>query len=438
MTTGPGPRDPSYVDEASVRDELTRVFDVCHGCRRCAEHCTAFPTLFEMIAQLDDPGGAGGLTPAQQDRVVDACFSCKRCSHDCPYTPERHEWGVDVPRLMARAQAMRRAAGQRPVRPRIADGVLRRVGVLGRATPLAGAVADRVLAARPGSAVRKVAGAATGISAVRVLPPRARQRFTTWFTQRAAVVAPRRQGNVTVFPTCLVEHREPAIGKDLVRVYERNGIECSVTAVGCCGAALLPTGEVRRFAGVAGQNVRILADEVRAGRDIVVPQPTCASVLRNDYVEHVGESTRADAVLVAEHTYDAAEYLMRVHDAEESELDTEFTGDVPEVITYHAACHARPQHPSDASRELMQLTGAEVVVVRRCSGIGGTWGYRAENERSSSRFAEQLAAEIEAAGYDVVAGECHLANAAIAEQTGTTPSHPIQLLARAYGIGPDD
>ena len=38
----------------------------------------------------------------------------------------------------------------------------------------------------------------------------------------------KRQGKVAVFPTCLVEYQKPDIGKDLVKVYERNGIECSL------------------------------------------------------------------------------------------------------------------------------------------------------------------------------------------------------------------
>ena len=49
MTTIHDPKHPSYLDEADVRGELTRVFDVCHGCRRCVELCTSFPTLFDMI-----------------------------------------------------------------------------------------------------------------------------------------------------------------------------------------------------------------------------------------------------------------------------------------------------------------------------------------------------------------------------------------------------
>ena len=86
MTITYDPKHPKYFDEADVRKEMTRVFDVCHGCRLCFKFCTSFPTLFEMIDHHDDHD-AGRLTPAQQDQVVDECFQCKLCYLNCPYIP---------------------------------------------------------------------------------------------------------------------------------------------------------------------------------------------------------------------------------------------------------------------------------------------------------------------------------------------------------------
>jgi Fe-S oxidoreductase len=238
---------------------------------------------------------------------------------------------------------------------------------------------------------------------------------------------------VAVFPTCLVEYQAPAIGHDLVRVYERNGIECSLSDAACCGAPWLHAGDVARFTKIAKRNVKTLAAEVRSGggRDVVVPQPTCAYVLKQDYVDYVGGR---DAELVADHTYDAAEYLMKLHEAGEIELDRNFSGTMPERITYHAACHLRAQNVGFTSRDLLMLTGAEITIIEQCSGIDGLWGLRAENEQLSVPIARTLGEQVAAAGSSVVAGDCNLANTAIAEQTGLVPSHPISLLARAYGI----
>ena len=194
------------------------------------------------------------------------------------------------------------------------------------------------------------------------------------------------------------------------------------------------SGDIAHFTKVATENVKTLAAEVRRGGDIVVPQPTCGYVLKKDYIDYVGGP---DAELVAAHTYDAAEYLMKVHKADGTELDTNFPGTVPENITYHTACHLRAQNIGFKSRDLMKLTGAKVKLVQQCSGIDGMWGLRAENEEISIPIAKKLADQIQQAGATrdvVVTGDCNLANTAIAEQTGAMPLHPISLVARAYGI----
>jgi glycerol-3-phosphate dehydrogenase subunit C len=434
MTTTYDPFHPKYFDEADLRGELTRVYDLCHGCRLCFKFCTSFPTLFEMIDRHDDQD-AGRLTPAEQDQVVDECFQCKLCYVNCPYIPELHEWKLDFPRLMLRADAMRHDTGQVSARDRATTALMGRTDLLGKLATTAAPLANKVVTAKSGSLVRKIVEKTTGVSSVRLLPPYARQRFSTWFAKRPRVRINKRQGRVAVFPTCLVEYQRPDIGHDLVKVYERNGIECSLAeGAGCCGAPFLHSGDIDQFNKIAAKNVKALAATVRKGLDIVVPQPTCGYVLKKDYIDYVGGP---DAELVATHTFDSAEYLMKVHKAEGTSLDISFTGDVPETVTYHVPCHLKAQNIGLKSRDLIKLTGAKVKLVQQCSGIDGMWGLRAENTDISMPIAKKLGDEIRRAGGDVVAGDCQLANTAIAEQTGEAPLHPLQLIARAYGIAPE-
>ena len=115
VTTTYDPKDPRYLDEAAVREELTRVFDLCHGCQLCTKFCSAFPTLFAAIDGHDDHHDdhrAAHLTKAEQDQVNDECLQCKLCYMNCPYIPGQSDWNVDFPRLMLRADAMRHATGQ--------------------------------------------------------------------------------------------------------------------------------------------------------------------------------------------------------------------------------------------------------------------------------------------------------------------------------------
>jgi glycerol-3-phosphate dehydrogenase subunit C len=245
---------------------------------------------------------------------------------------------------------------------------------------------------------------------------------------------------VSVFPTCFVEYMEPAIGQDLVKDYERNRVACSMPkGTQCCGAPWLHSGNIREFTKAAERNVSVLSDEVRAGRVVIVSQPTCAYVVRKDYPIYLANTPlAAEAELVAAHTADPAEYLVRLHKGADTSLDTEFSGResgaVPDRVTYHVACHLQAQQIGLKSRDLLKVAGIKATLVQECSGIDGTWGYRAENYELARKVAGSLKRGVQEAGNDVVCGDCHLANGSIEQETGTRPVHPMQLMARAYGI----
>ena len=88
--------NPNFVDEKLLDDELRRVFDICHGCRRCFNLCESFPKLFDYI----DDSKSGELDTVSSDKykdVVDACTLCDMCFlTKCPYVPP-HEFNIDFP-----------------------------------------------------------------------------------------------------------------------------------------------------------------------------------------------------------------------------------------------------------------------------------------------------------------------------------------------------
>jgi glycerol-3-phosphate dehydrogenase subunit C len=429
------PQHPQYYDDADLRAELTRVYDLCHGCRLCYNLCPSFPTMFKAIDAYD--GAVGSLTRPEQDQVVDECYQCKLCYVKCPYVPP-HEWQLDFPRLMLRAKAVRKQAkaadGGPTRRERVADQVLGHTDALGRLNTRAAPLVNAALA-KPGTVVRRLVEKTMGLASERLVPPYARQRFSTWFKRRPDPGLADRQATVAVFPTCFVEYNHPAIGQALVSVYERNRVACELPAgVGCCGAPWLHAGDFAPFIEQAKRNLPLLAQAIRQGREVVVPQPTCGYVLKKDYLAYVGGP---DAELLAAHTYDACEYLVKLHRDEATTLDTDFGGDVPEAVTYHVPCHLQAQNVGLKSRDLMKLTGTKVTLVNKCSGIDGTWGLRATNYELARRVAQPMAEAIRAASGTVVAGDCSLADGAIEQETGVRPLHPLQVMATAYGIRPE-
>ncbi len=481
MTTTYDPDHVSYYDDRDLRVEMSRVFELCHGCRLCFNLCPAFPTLFDAIDARD--GEVSELTRSEQDQVVDECYQCKLCYVKCPYVPP-HDWALDFPRLMMRANAVKHVAQPGGIRERLADQVLGRTDLVGRLSSAAAPLANAVIGS-PGSVARRVMDKAAGIASQRVLPPYARERFTTWFHRRVppimvqslpegspaagspAVGSPAagnpgagnpavgspvagspavgdRPGDeqpshagesdrgVAVFATCFIEYMEPGIGKDLVKVYEHNQIPCEIPpGTRCCGAPWLHGGDVRKFRRAAEHNVEALFSLAASGVPIIVAQPTCGYVLRQDYPRYL-KSTQAK--VVAGQVFDACEYLSRMESLGRGTLRTDFTGEVPAKVTYHVACHLRAQSIGVRAQDLLRTAGMDVSLVERCSGIDGTWGYRSANYDLARKVAQPLARGIESAAGDAVCGDCHLANGAIFEETGERSRHPIQLLARAYGI----
>ncbi len=457
------PDDPRYLDQADVRREMTRVFDVCDGCRLCVDLCSSFPTLFEMLEQRPE-GGAGWLTPAQQDAVVDRCHHCALCTRGCPYAPGRDDSDVDVARLMLRAQAMRSRHGHLDPAARRWRRVVGRFAAVARVARAVPAVTGAVAASAPGSRLRRVVGRVTGLSATRTLPALAPQRFSTWFAQRAPArptpggAAPTtasrppadrsraERSAVSIVATCVVEHSATAIGIDLVRVCEHLGLDCSIAEVGCCGAPSLHAGDLDRFTRIARRNVATLTAEIAAGREVVVAQPTCAHVIRHDYPDHLDGP---DVALVAERTRDASSYVEAAVGA--PDVAAEIAAGVTAVgaaatgrIALHASSHRRPDVDiAPPGGDLLRLAGSgsrpptEVRVVAGCVGADGVWGLRASNDDTAGCAADRVAESLVAAGADLVAGDDHLSNRMTAERTGVPTGHPVSVLARALGFAPE-
>ncbi|HEX2736893.1 MAG TPA: heterodisulfide reductase-related iron-sulfur binding cluster [Acidimicrobiia bacterium] len=417
------PLHANYFDPADARAERDRTFQICSDCRVCVKLCPSFKDLFRIIDTNHEDD-----VPAMNDRehrhVVDECYQCKLCFVVCPYTPEQgQEWVVDFPRLMLRSLAIQERAGEVPRSAKL----LARTDLQGK---VATALAPIVNTMTDVGFVRGLMEKTTGIAKDRLLPSFTKVRFSKWFHRHRPPVPGAAGDTVALFPTCLVEYQDPEIGKATVAVFERNGLACELPdGQVCCGMPWLDAGDVPKFEEHAKRNVAALVGAVKAGHDVVVPQPTCAYVLKNEYGDFLGTD---DARLLAEHTFDVSEYLMARH--KERPLDTDFGGTTYGAITWQAACHYRAQQMGPKSKQLMELTGAKVTMIERCAAIDGTWGLRAENVEMSKKIAKPLMEAVSKADAEVVAGDCHLANTAITEGTDRTPLHPMQVLARAYGV----
>ena len=207
-------RDPEYVSKAAIEKEEARVFDICHGCRRCVSLCNAFPTLFDLVDE-GKSGEVDDVARADFAKVVDQCYLCDICyMTKCPYVPP-HPWNVDFPHLMLRAKAAAFQRGEAKRRDRLLTST-DRVGRLA-SIPVVAQVVNRINAM---PAARKVMESVGGVAAEAKLPPYTSKRFRD--TVAPSIAWPvrdgaRTPGKVALFATCYVNYNEPGIGHDLVR-----------------------------------------------------------------------------------------------------------------------------------------------------------------------------------------------------------------------------
>jgi Fe-S oxidoreductase len=425
-------RAAEFYDAAALEKELTRVFDICHGCRRCFSLCNSFPTLFEAI----DSSSTGELDSVDRKvywDVVDHCYLCDMCyMTKCPYVPP-HPWNVDFPHLMLRAKAVKHTQGRSSLR----DRVLTSTDTVGR---LAGipVVAEAVNAVNRSSAGRKLLSRAFGVHEKAPLPKfhgksfrrRDRRREPGALTPRQT---PETTGKVALFVSCYANRNEPDVAADLVKVFEHNGIPVTlVPRERCCGMPKLELGDLQTVAKLKDENVPMLARLVEQGYDIVAPIPSCVLMFKQELPLMFPEE--AAVARVAERVFDPFEYLMLRHKA--GLLRVDFQRSLGK-IAYHVPCHLRVQNMGLKTRDVLKLVPETTFeVIERCSGHNGTYAVKREYHETSMKIGRPVAQRVTASGADHYTSDCPMAGHQIEHGLAEkrAPEHPLTLLRFAYGI----
>ena len=419
------PTEPLYWDEGALAKEIERTFEVCHGCRLCFKYCDSFPSLFSFIDERHD-GRVRGVTEAETEQVMDECFQCKLCEVQCPYTVrDGHEYQLDFPRLVHRYKAQRTRR----------EGVGRRDRVLG--DPDRTAVAARaslgaanVLNSRS-KLHRRFLEKAIGIHPDKELPGFARSTFEKW-AEREGLVGEPDQGEVVLFQTCYVQHNEPEIGRDTVDVLRRNGVEVTCEAgLQCCGMPAWESGDLDTMRRKASQNLDELEPHVAAGKRVLVINPTCSMMLRQEYPTLVDETDRPRAEQVAAAVMDPSEFLWSIRD--EDRFNTDFKSSPGETVAYHTPCHLRAQAVGFKGRDLIRkIPGVRPTTTMECCGHDGTHAMKTEGYEVSVRIGKKAFEGVSAGDAEVWATDCPLAAIQFGQHAGRRPLHPMSILARAY------
>ncbi|MGD9946210.1 MAG: (Fe-S)-binding protein, partial [Burkholderiaceae bacterium] len=321
--------NPQFYDKDAALAEMERVFDICHGCRRCVSLCNAFPTLFDLVDESSTME-IDGVDKDDYWKVVDQCYLCDVCyMTKCPYVPP-HPWNLDFPHLMLRGKAIQYRAGT-PTSFR--DQTLASTD---RNGSLAGipVVVKAVNALNQNAGFRRVLEKRLGVHQKAWLPEFSGAKFRT----HAAPSAPhpvrdgeRTPGKVAVYSTCYVNYNEPGIGHDLLKVLDHNKIPYVLAAKeSCCGMPKLELGDLESVAQAKAVNVPPLAALAREGYAILAPIPSCALMFKQELPLMFPDD--ADVAAVRDAMFDPFEYfVLRTRDGL---LDTAFSASLGKV-SYH-------------------------------------------------------------------------------------------------------
>lgn len=414
------PNDPRYWDRGSLQHELTRAFDICHGCRLCHGLCPSFNDLLGTIDRHD--GDIHRISAAETDQVIETCNQCKLCYVKCPYTPdEGHEFKLDYPRLLIRANMVRARERGVALRERVLSQPERLGRIAGLTAPLANWANRQPL-------LRSGLQSVLGIHKDKLLPEFHASTFTDWYREQARPAGD--DSLAVLFHTCFVEHNNPAVGQAAVEVFAKNGVSLRCPKQNCCGMPALEAGDWEMTRKLAQSNVEALLPEAEAGRRILAINPTCSYMIRQEYPEIVGTE---GARKVAAATMDLSEFLFARKQAGQFNRDFQSS---PGRIGYHLPCHLKAQKIGYRSRDLLRLIpDVTVKLVDQCSGHDGTWAMKKEFFPLSMLMGKKAFDGMRDAAAETLVTDCPLAAIQFVQALGRRPLHPMQVLARAYRAG---
>jgi len=421
-----------FYDEAALEKELERVFDICHGCRRCFNLCNSFPTLFDAIDESESME-LDTVPKAVYWDVIDHCYLCDMCyMSKCPYVPP-HEWNVDFPHLMLRAKTVRfkkQGASKR-------DKILSATDTIGKLAgiPVVVQAVNRTNKSKTG---RKLLEKTLGVHRDAPIPAyhsktaRKRLKHLRQADGAGAVPANGTQGKVVLFATCYGNRNMPALAEDLVAIYEHNKIPVAIAEKeACCGMPKLELGDLEAVRKAKDKNIPQLIEWVNNGWDIVTPIPSCTLMFKQELPLMFPDDP--DVIKVRDAMFDPFEYLMLRH--KDGKLNTDFKNSLGNV-SYQVPCHLRVQNIGLKTRDMLEMApDTKVDTIERCSGHDGTYAVKKEFHDISKKIARPVVNKVKKGDARHFVSDCPMAAEQIAQGLDDhEPESPLGLLRKAYGI----
>jgi len=422
-----------FWNKTDLESELERVYDICHGCRRCVSLCDAFPTLFDLVDE-SETFEVDGVDKADYMKVVDQCYLCDLCYlTKCPYVPP-HEWNVDFPHLMLRAKAQDFKENGTRFRNKVltsTDSMNKLMKI-----PVINQTGNALL---NNKTFRSIFEKGFGVHQDAPVSKYHRKNVAKLSKDLPVpTITPKvvgeTTGKVALYVTCYGNYNTPDLGIDFLKVFQHNELEVKlVPKERCCGMPKLELGDLDSVEQSMRYNIPVLAKLVDEGYDLIAPVPSCVLMYKQELPLMFPDNN--DVLKVQKAFYDPFEYLAARHKG--GELKTDFKQGLGD-ISYQVACHQRVQRIGNKTRDILELVpDTSVIPIERCSGHDGTYAVKKETYAKAVKIARPVVRKVKEQAANHFTSDCPMANAHVAKLAGDavkSNEHPMTLLRRAYEL----
>ena len=422
-----------FLDQKKLDDEMRRVFEVCHGCRRCFNLCDSFPKLFDTI----DNSKNEDLESVKSDKfapVVDSCTLCDMCfMTKCPYVPP-HEFNIDFPHLMLRYRMYQKK-----------NGLLSKIPMELAKTDRNGKIGIKFskiinwISNIKNKFFRIIIQILIGIDKKVVLPKYNNETFENYSQRNLDQIntsAPAYGRKAVIYSTCFVNFNKKNTGVAALKVLKKNGVDVKHSYPGCCGMPYLEQADPQK---VIDQAIKVSEDLLKwvdKGYDVITLTASCGLMLKFEWPLLLPKNLNIKKLSM--HTKDIDEYLVDIHKKEGLAPGIQ---EIDGGVTLHHACHARAQNMGNKARDMIKLIpNISVDLVERCAGHGGTFGVMKKTHQVARKVGQAAARTIKKKKNKYMASDCPLAGKHLKQLEKDTniasdeAIHPIEILAKAYKL----
>jgi len=424
---------PDFLDSKKLDDEMRRVFDICHGCRRCFNLCDSFPKLFQMIDESKNED-VESLSSKKFSSVVDACTLCDMCfMTKCPYVPP-HEFNIDFPHLMLRYRTLQKKEKKLSKTP----SQLAKIDRNGKIGVIFSKAINSFLNTK-NKFFRKILELITGIDLRAYLPAYNSETFTNYFIKNndsIKIETSDKKRKVVIYSTCFVNFNNKNTGVATLKVLKRNGVEVEHAYPGCCGMPFLEQADLEKVVHQAKKVSSDLLKWINKGYRVVTLTASCGLMLKFEWPLLLPNNENIKKL--SKNVSDIDEYVV---DIANNEGLAKGLKEIDGGVTVHHACHARAQNMGNKARDMLKLIpNIKIDVVERCAGHGGTFGVMKKTYDIAVKAGRSTSKQIKNKKNKYMASDCPLAGKHLKQLSEDTnidnneALHPIEILAKAYKL----